>query len=110
MTRRVIRQIDGTDGGKAIQVLEGRYGPYVTDGETNASVPNGTDPAGLSLDEARALIEARQNAPPRANRRSRVAAGTSRPRRAGRSSEPVGVKTSGRAAAKRKAPKRKIAH
>jgi topoisomerase IA-like protein len=41
----------------------------VTDGETNASVPNGTDPAGLSLDDARALIEARRNAPPRANRR-----------------------------------------
>jgi DNA topoisomerase I len=110
MTRRVIRQIDATDGGKAIQVLEGRYGPYVTDGETNASVPNGTDPAGLTLDEARALIEARQNAPPRANRRARAAAGTSRPRRAGRSSDAVGPKVSARAPAKRKPTKRKIAH
>jgi len=110
MTRRVIRQIEGTDGGKAIQVLEGRYGPYVTDGETNASVPNGTDPAGLSLDDARALIEARRNAPPRANRRARAAAGTSRPRRAGRSSEPVGAKVSARTPAKRKSTKRKIAH
>ena len=110
MTRRVIRQIEGTDGGKAIQVLEGRYGPYVTDGETNASVPNGTDPAGLSLDEARALIEARHNAPPRANRRGRAAAGTSRPRRAGRTSEPVGAKASARKPAKRKSTKRKIAH
>ena len=45
MTRRVIRQIEATDGGTALQVLEGRYGPYVTDGETNASVPRGTDPA-----------------------------------------------------------------
>src|SRR5262249_20050208 len=70
MTRRVIRQIEGTDGGKAIQVLEGRYGPYVTDGETNASVPNGTDPAGLSLDDARPLIEARPNSPPPAHRRA----------------------------------------
>jgi len=110
MTRRVIRQIEGTDGGKAIQVLEGRYGPYVTDGETNASVPSGTDPAGLSLDEARALIEARRNAPPRANRRGRAAAGTSRPRRAGRTPEPIVAKVSARKPAKRKSTKRKIAH
>jgi DNA topoisomerase-1 len=110
MTRRVIRQIEATDGGKAIQVLEGRYGPYVTDGETNASVPSGTEPAGLSLDEARALIEARRNAPPRANRRGRAPAGTPRARRAGRSSEPAGAKVSARTPAKRKSTKRKIAH
>ena len=110
MTRRVIRQIEGTDGGKAIQVLEGRYGPYVTDGETNASVPSGTDPAGLSLDDARALIEARRNAPPRANRRGRAAAGTSRPRRAGRTPEPIVAKVSARKPATRKSTKRKIAH
>ena len=110
MTKRVIRQIDATDGGKALQVLEGRYGPYVTDGETNASVPNGTDPAGLSLEDARALIEARRGAPPRANRRGRSAAGTSRPRRAGRSGEPAGVAAIARAPAKRKPTKRKTAH
>src|SRR5262245_13992078 len=110
MTRRVIRQIEATDGGKAIQVLEGRYGPYVTDGETNASVPNGTDPTGLSLDDARALIEARRNAPPRANRRARAAAATTRPRRPGRSTKSVGAKVSARTPTKRKSTKRKIAH
>jgi DNA topoisomerase-1 len=109
MTKRVIRQIEATDGGKGLQVLEGRYGPYVTDGETNASLPNGTDPTGLSLEDARALIEARRGAPPRA-KRGRAAAGTSRPRRPGRSSEPAGVTAAARAPAKRKPTKRKTAH
>jgi DNA topoisomerase-1 len=67
--RRVIRTIAATDGGAALEVLEGRYGPYVTDGETNASIPAGTDPAALSLEEARGLIEARHNAAPRPARR-----------------------------------------
>ena len=79
--KRVIRQIEVTDGGAALQVLEGRYGPYVTDGETNASMPSGTDPATLSLEDARALLEARRGAPPRARPR---AAGPRRPRDARR--------------------------
>jgi DNA topoisomerase-1 len=74
MTKRVIRQIEGGNGSPPIQVLEGRYGPYVTDGETNASIPKGSDPATLSLDEARALLEARRGAPPREKRGGRPAA------------------------------------
>ena len=112
MTKRVIRQIEPTDGGKPLQLLEGRYGPYVTDGETNASVPNGTDPAALSLEDARALIDARRGAPPRANRRGRAGARVSRPRRGtGRTSEAAaGVATVARISAKRKSTKRKSAH
>jgi DNA topoisomerase-1 len=67
--KRVIRQIEVTDGAAPLQVLEGRYGPYVTDGTINASVPRGADPAGLTLEEARGLIEARREAPPREGRR-----------------------------------------
>src|SRR5262245_41003878 len=73
MAKRVIRQIEAADGAAPIQVLEGRYGPYVTDGETNASIPKGSDPATLSLDEARALIEARRGTPPRERRGGRTA-------------------------------------
>jgi len=68
--RRVIAKIEQPDGGAPLQVLEGRYGPYITDGEINASVPKGMDPATLSLDDARALLEARRGAAP-AGRRSR---------------------------------------
>jgi DNA topoisomerase I len=76
--RRVIRQIAATDGGAALDVLEGRYGPYVTDGETNASIPRGVDPAALSLEDARALLDARRGAPPRSGRRGRRATASKR--------------------------------
>jgi len=80
--KRVILKIEATDGGAALQVLEGRYGPYVTDGELNASVPKGTDPATLSLADARALIEARRGASPSPRRGRRATAGVSKRRRA----------------------------
>ena len=42
--------------GAEIQLLEGRYGPYVTDGTANASVPKGRDPAATTVDEAVELL------------------------------------------------------
>jgi DNA topoisomerase-1 len=79
--KRVIATIDVPDGGAALQVLEGRYGPYVTDGKLNASVPKGIDPAMLSLEDARALLEARAGAPLR-HGRGRTTASTARAKRA----------------------------
>ncbi len=43
---------------KGIQVLRGRYGPYVTNGEKNAKIPKDVEPASLSLEDCEALIEA----------------------------------------------------
>ena len=53
--------------GASIRILKGRYGPYVTDGKKNARVPKGSDPARITLDEAKRLIEAAP--PPRSRRR-----------------------------------------
>ena len=67
-------------GAAGIQVLKGRYGPYVTDKSKNARVPKGSDPSELSLEECRALLAA---APARGARRKPAARkGTSnKPRR-----------------------------
>ncbi len=90
--KRVIRKIDVPDGGTALQVLEGRFGPYVTDGEVNASIPKGADPATISLEDAQALLEARRGAPPREPRRGRrAAAGGSSRGRGRRAAKPAAV-------------------
>ena len=52
----------GTDpvGGKEIVLKEGRFGPYVTDGETNASLRKGDDPETVTLDRAVELLTERR--------------------------------------------------
>jgi len=47
-----------TDFGDGIQVLNGRYGPYITDGGKNAKIPKDREPKSLTHDECKALIEA----------------------------------------------------
>ena len=42
-----------------IKLMEGRYGAYVTDGETNATLPKSVEKDALTLEEAAQLIDAR---------------------------------------------------
>ena len=46
-------------GGGKIEVLSGRYGPYVKHDKINATIPNGKDPAALTVEEAVELLAAR---------------------------------------------------
>jgi DNA topoisomerase-1 len=39
-----------------IQVLNGRYGPYITDGKRNARIPKDTDPKAITLEVCRELL------------------------------------------------------
>ncbi|HSM11741.1 MAG TPA: DNA topoisomerase I [Lysobacter sp.] len=49
---RIIKQFEGS----AIQVLNGRYGPYISDGTLNGRIPKDRDPASLTLEEVTAMM------------------------------------------------------
>ena len=42
--------------GSAIQILKGRYGPYITDGKKNVNVPKDKKPEDMTLEECTALL------------------------------------------------------
>jgi DNA topoisomerase-1 len=77
----------GTD--KPMQVLSGRYGPYVTDGTTHASLPKGADPAKITIAEADELLKAREALGPSTRKGARKGAG---PRRAPAKKAPAGAR------------------
>ena len=47
------------ESGENVRILDGRYGPYVTDGTTNASVPKGTQVEAVTMSVAVELLNAR---------------------------------------------------
>jgi DNA topoisomerase-1 len=63
---RIIREFPEA----GVQVLNGRYGPYITDGRKNGKIPKDRDPKSLTLEECQALIAA---APERKGRWGRKA-------------------------------------
>lgn len=63
-TKTVIATVgDDEDTKKPIEVCEGRYGPFVTNGKVNASLPKDADPAAFTLEQARELLAAAANRP-----------------------------------------------
>jgi DNA topoisomerase-1 len=50
---RIIKQWDGSD----VQVLNGRYGPYISDGKLNGKIPKDREPASLTLEEVTRLLQ-----------------------------------------------------
>jgi DNA topoisomerase I len=45
-----------SDFGDGIKVLNGRYGPYITDGKKNAKIPKDTDPKSITHEQAKQMI------------------------------------------------------
>jgi DNA topoisomerase-1 len=83
---KYIKSFEGTD----IEVLNGRFGPYITDGNKNAKIPKDKEPKDLTLQECEALLAAA-------------------PERKGRKKKAVKKAAVKKSAAKKKAAKKKTA-
>jgi DNA topoisomerase-1 len=93
---RILRTWDGSE----VQILKGRWGPFITDGRKNARMPKDREPESMTLEECQALLDA---AP---DKRSRKKAG----KKAGgkkTAAKKASKKTSRKKAASKKASRKK---
>jgi DNA topoisomerase-1 len=60
-----LAELGAAADGKPVVVKNGRFGPYITDGTTNVSVPKRFDPLTITLEQALELLEKKRSAPPR---------------------------------------------
>jgi DNA topoisomerase-1 len=84
---------------KPVVMKEGRFGPYVTDGETNASLRRGDDPQAITIERAAELL---------ADRREKLASGEVAPRRTIKRGSAKGVPAK-KAVAKKAVAKKAVA-
>jgi len=60
-----IAELGKNADGTPVVIRNGRFGPYITDGTTNVSVPKKIDPLAVTLEQALEMIERKKAAPPR---------------------------------------------
>jgi DNA topoisomerase-1 len=68
---KVLRELgEHPDDGEPVRILDGRYGPYVKHGKTNASLPKGLPPESVDMKRAMELIAEREARGPAKRKRS----------------------------------------
>jgi DNA topoisomerase-1 len=76
-----------------VRILDGRYGPYVTDGTTNASLPKGTAPEAVTMEQAVELMNARAGSAPAGRRRGAPRARAAKAPKAAKTAAPKRART-----------------
>jgi DNA topoisomerase-1 len=94
--QNILKEFEGSE----IQVLDGRYGPYITDGSKIANVPKEKEPKEVTLEEATALLAAAPERKGKGRRGAKKAA----PKKA--AAKKTAKKTAKRTAKKKAAPKK----
>lgn len=94
------------DSGAPIRVLDGRFGPYVTDGTTNATVRRGMDPTTLTLDDGVELLRERAARGP-AKKTAKRATKTTKKKPTKKKATKTVVKQTTKRVVKKKSAKRK---
>ncbi|EJN04814.1 type I DNA topoisomerase [Phyllobacterium sp. YR531] len=78
-TPAALKELGEHPDGGPITVRDGKYGPYVNWGKVNATLPKGKDPAGVSIEDALALIAAKAGAAPKKKAPAKKAAAAKKP-------------------------------
>jgi DNA topoisomerase-1 len=98
---QALKELGADANGTPIKLMKGRYGPYVTDGDTNATVPDADNAESITLEQALALIADRA-AKGGSKKKKRAAA---KPKKAAAAKkEPKAKAEKAAAPAKKKAP------
>ncbi len=95
-----IKDFPGTD----IEILNGRWGPYITDGMKNAKIPKDREPASLTQKECEELLEA---APFRRGKKKKAAKKKVVKKKAASKKKTAKKKTAKKKAVKKKSAKKK---
>lgn len=97
---RLIKKFEGSP----IEIVNGRYGPYITDGEKNGKIPKDVEPASLSLADCEAIMA---TAPARGAKRGRFGAKKAPEKAAAEKASAAVKKAPAKKAAAKKAPAKK---
>jgi len=77
-----LKELGASPDGVSIKLMRGRYGPYVTDGKINATIPKNTDPNTVTLDEAVRLIAERAAKGPTPKQKKKAEKAAAKPKKA----------------------------
>jgi DNA topoisomerase I len=97
------------DFGNGVQVLNGRYGPYITDGEKNARIPKDREPKTLTEAECAELLAAAPVKKPRGGRAAKKTATKKAAVKKAASKDAAATKTATKKTATKKAAKKTVA-
>jgi DNA topoisomerase-1 len=92
------------DTGDPVNVLDGRYGPYVKHQKTNATIPNGVEPENVTLEQALEWIAEREKKAPRKKKAAKKKATKKKAAKKKTTTKKAAKKTT-----KKKAPAKKTA-
>jgi DNA topoisomerase-1 len=88
--QQTLRDMGAAPDGRGIKILKGKFGAYVSDGDINATLPDGTEPEAVTMEQALALLA------------ERAAKGGKKPKKAKAAAKPKAEKKE-KAAPKKKA-------
>jgi DNA topoisomerase-1 len=109
---KVLREIGKhPDDGEAIQVIDGRYGPYIKHGATNAPIPRGTEVEAVTMDMAILAIASRAKKGGKGKKKAAAPKSAPKAKKAAapKAEKPGAEKPVAKKAAKKAAPKKKAA-